>query len=378
MAVTWPRGFRSVAADSGIKGSGLDLGILTCDRPRTWAGVFTLNAAAAAPVQWCRALQDRDAQALVVNSGNANACTGRSGQEAVERTAAAVAARVGCSSENVLIASTGPIGVPLPIEKIESGVATAGPLAEDVLPFARSILTTDSAVKTAERKVGPGRVVGVAKGAAMVAPNMATMLAFIATDLHLERRALRAALRTAVDRSFNRISVDGCESTNDSVFLFASGMAGPAPEGFEAALTEVCRSLAEQIVRDAEGGSKLVRIRVEDARSEDHAVSLGRGIAASALWRAAAHGEDPNWGRILSAVGSVDRSWSPDGAELWIGSELVFHKGEPGGSLEVASKEMGEGEVAVRLSVGSGRASAEILTADLSPEYVRLNAEGST
>lgn len=212
----------------------------------------------------------------------------------------------------------------------------------------------------------------------MTAPDMATMLAFITTDLEVDAERCQAALGEAVEKTFNRISIDGCESTNDSVFLLASGTAGPAGAGFEPALQRVCASLAEQIVRDAEGGSRFVRVRVEGASSEEHAATLGRAVAASTLWRAAMNGGDPNWGRVLAALGAADRLLDPAGVELAIGSEVVFQNGEPAGSREVAAKVMAEPEYEVRCKVGRGAGVAEVLTADLSCEYVRLNAEGTS
>jgi glutamate N-acetyltransferase / amino-acid N-acetyltransferase len=318
-------------------------------------------------------------RAIIVNSGNANACTGPEGVEAVRRTAAGVAAHLGCTTDEVLVASTGPIGVPLPIERVERAIpSVVTDLRDDPGPFARAIMTTDTRMKIASEALAGGTVVGVCKGAAMVAPRMATMLAFITSDVTVEGD-LGRVLGDAVDRSFNRLSIDACESTNDSVFLLSSGLAGTAPESdFANAVQRVCLSLAEQIARDPEGGTKLVRIEVDGARSEDHAVSLGRGVAASSLWRAAAHGADPNWGRILSALGSVDRELDLARTEITIGPAVVFSNGAPSGDMDVAAKAMTEDEFVVRCQVGDGDGRAEILSADLSPEYVRLNAEGAT
>jgi glutamate N-acetyltransferase/amino-acid N-acetyltransferase len=375
----WPAGIASGGVAGGIKQEGLDIGVLVADRPVTWAGTFTRNAAAAAPVLWSRARLGSKVRALVVNSGNANACTGTLGTEAVAATARAAAATLGCEPDEILIASTGPIGVQLPVAKVLAALpdAIAGAGEEDST-FAESILTTDTGPKTSEAAAGSATVVGVAKGAAMIAPNMATMLAFLATDARLDDEELNSHLRAAVGRSFDRISVDACESTNDSVFLMTTGDVDVEPEAFSAAVHSVCKDLAEQVVRDAEGATKVVRIQVEGAASEAAAVALGRAVAASDLWRAAVHGRDPNWGRVASALGSVERGLDMGVVEISIGPELVFNRGEPCGSLDVAAKAMGEPEFTLSCVVGDGAGAAEILSADLSEDYVALNAEGTT
>jgi glutamate N-acetyltransferase / amino-acid N-acetyltransferase len=378
--VRWPPGFRSSGIDAGIRDDARpDLGVLTADEPVTWAGVFTTNDAAAACVKWCEKLRGDLARALVVNSGNANACTGAHGALAVEETARSLAGEIGCDAEQVLVASTGPIGVRLPVDAIVSAMPrAAASLDEDVGPFAHSILTTDTRTKTAEAKAGAATIVGVAKGAAMLAPNMATMLAFVATDARVDREALQTHTELAADRSFNRICVDACQSTNDAVFVFASGRRRVDDLAFGAALGKVCRSLADQMARDAEGATRLVRIHVRGARDEQSAAVLGLTVASSALWRAAAHGADPNWGRILAALGAAGVGLDPYSIELAIGRETVFARGEPTGDLARAAKEMAAGEIPVSCVVGKGPGEAEVLSADLSPDYVTLNASGTT
>jgi glutamate N-acetyltransferase/amino-acid N-acetyltransferase len=380
VAVTWPSGVSAAGVASGIKVDGsLDVGLLSFDEPLVWAGTFTRNAAAAAPVQWCRAAIGNKVRALVVNSGNANACTGAEGEAAVRATATAAAQALGCSVDEVLIASTGPIGVQLPIELLTASLPGAfASLSGDLDAFSRSIMTTDTRPKIAREAAGDASIVGVAKGAAMLAPNMATMLAFIATDVALDDASLSAALSGAVEQSFNRISVDACESTNDSVFLFSTGKQIVDEERFATALTTVCRSLAEKMVRDAEGGSRLVHVEIEGAADEAHACELARAVVSSALWKAAVHGADPNWGRIASALGSADRDLDLGALEIAIGSEIVFSGGAPFGSLEAAAKEMDPGEFTVRCRVGTGPGTVEFLTCDLSPEYVTLNATGTS
>ena len=378
--MSWPEGIRSAGIACGIKSGGaLDLGLIAGAEGLAWAGTFTRNAAAAAPVTWSRSLAGRSVKALVVNSGNANACTGTAGVEAVAATTAAVAEALGCSDEEVLVASTGPIGVTLPVDRIMASIPDAvAALSSDQGSFANSILTTDTHAKTASFVVDDVTITGVAKGAAMLAPNMATMLAFIATDAALDAGSLQEACSYAVERSFNRISVDSCESTNDSVFLLSSGRKNIDPRRFGEALLSVCGDLAEQMVHDAEGGSKVVTVEVSGADDETAACRLARAVVSSTLWRAAIHGGDPNWGRIVSALGSAERSLDLQALEVVIGSEIVFKNGEPVGSLAVAAKEMAAPEFTVRCHVGQGPETVRFLTSDLSPEYVTLNATGTS
>lgn len=381
MTVRWPGGVTSAGVAAGIKTGGApDVGVLVVDAPVAWAGTFTKNAAAAAPVKWCRGRLGAPVRALVVNSGNANACTGPDGDAAVRAVARETAASLGCDAGEVLVASTGPIGVQLPATAIVASIPRALAALEDgVDSFARSILTTDTYSKVSVKHAGATGVTGVAKGAAMLAPNMATMLAFLVTDGAFDAVTLQGALDAAVSRSFDRISVDACESTNDSVFLLSTGRAGPSSaEDLSTALNAVCGDLAEQMVRDAEGGTKLVRIRVSGATGEGAAADLGRAVAASALWRSAVYGADPNWGRIVSALGSADRSLDLAALELSIGAETVFLRGSPAGSLDAAASQMAGDAFEVTCVVGDGPGSAEVLTADLSPDYVTLNAYGTT
>jgi glutamate N-acetyltransferase/amino-acid N-acetyltransferase len=381
VAVNLPAGFLCAGTSSGIKsGDSSDLGVIVSDSPVVWAGTFTRNAAAAAPVLWCKNALGRQVRAVLVNSGNANACTGAAGSEAVEREAAALAGAIGCASQDVLISSTGPIGLPLPVNKIERAVPDLiRSLTPEVGDFASSILTTDTRIKISERRAGAASIVGVGKGAAMLAPNMATMLAFVATDAEVDADALGPMVFSAVDRSFNRLCIDACESTNDSVIALASGAAGSVDaDEFGRALTEVCVDLAEQMVVDAEGGSKVVRIRVLGASDDGAALALAKAVASSTLWRAATYGADPNWGRVLAALGSVDRSLRLDAVELSIGPETMFASGTPTGSLEAAAKVMAAESFEVNCVVGDGPATVEVLTSDLSPAYVELNAYGTT
>ena len=379
MTFRLPNGFAAAGGHCGIKSDGPDLGVIVCDSAFDWAGVFTRNAAAAAPVIACREAFGRKVRALVVNSGNANACTGSSGKAAVTRTKAAAASAIHCRDDEVLVASTGPIGVPLPVHLLESALPElVGQADPEVGDFARSILTTDTVTKVSTAQAGRATVVGVAKGAAMIAPNMATMLGFVMTDAAVSPGALQKILSDAVDLSFNRISVDACESTNDSVFLLASGKTPCSESELAGAVTSVCRSLAEMIVRDAEGASKFVRVNVFGTKDDAAATELGRAIAASDLWRAAAGGNDPNWGRILSALGAADRDLDTAKVSIAIGGETLFSKGEPCGERAKALTAMAQPEFTVDCVVGLGQGTSQVLTCDLTPDYVKLNAEGTT
>lgn len=380
MALRLPHGFTTAGVPGGIKPDGdLDVGILVADRPASWAGTFTRNAAAAPCIGWCRDAQKNEVRAIVVNSGNANACTGREGEHAVEATASAAARVLGCSPHEVLVASTGTIGVRLPVERVTGALpAAVEALEHDGETFARSILTTDTHMKTSVAAAGDATVVGIAKGAAMLAPNMATMLAFLVTDAAAPEEGLQPLLNEAVHLSFDRISVDACESTNDSVFLMSSGLVTVDREILARAVSSVCADLAEQMVRDAEGGSKLVRIQITGASDDEHAAALGRAIAASSLWRAAVTGGDPNWGRAMAAMGAQDRSLDPSRVSLAIGPETLFDRGQPCGSIEAARKAMSTDDFTLSCVVGTGPGTAEILSTDMSPAYVELNAGGTT
>ena len=378
--ISLPDGFSSAGVACGIKPDALDLGVLVVDRPAAWAGTFTKNGAAAACVHWDRSLFGRRVRAVVVNSGNANACTGGDGDKAVKVTAEAAARALGCSEREILVASTGPIGVRLPVEQLVEGIpAAVGTLSRGVDDFSHAILTTDTVPKTATASAHGFTVCGVAKGAAMLAPNMATMLTFLTTDAAVPPAALQAVLSAAVSTSFDRISVDACESTNDSVFLVSSARRdGIDEEAFGDAVAGVCSDLAEQIVRDAEGGSKLVRIRITGAADETTAVALGKSVAASALWRAAAHGGDPNWGRVVSALGAADRGLEPSDVSVSIGSVPVYVGGAPVDARDAAAAAMQADDFVVACRVGDAPTEVEILSTDLSPEYVSINATGSS
>lgn len=374
----WPSGFKSAGLACGIKADGSpDCALLVADRPGAWAGVFTQNAAAAAPVRASKERLGGPVKAVIVNSGNANACTGSAGDAATRASIEATAAALDCSTQEVVVASTGPIGVQLPTAKLLGAIPSlTEALTDDAGSFASAILTTDTVTKLSSAG-GACEVRGVAKGAAMLAPNMATMLAFVTSDAALDEDRLTEIVTRVVGRTFNRICVDACESTNDSVFVLTSGLVPVSAEEFEAALERTCADLAEQMVKDAEGGSHLVRIRVVGAPSEQEAAALGKSVASSALWRAAVHGADPNWGRILSALGT-SRSLDISKVSLQIGNEVLFTGGGPVGDPTVAAIEMKEPSYEVICTVGDGSGEAVVLTSDLSPAYVELNAGGTT
>ena len=396
-------GFRFAGVSCGLKpqtaaygGRALDLALVVSDAPCAAAGVFTQNRFPAAPVLYDRqALQANPAamRAVVINAGNANACTGQQGLADAARMAALAEAELGLPAGSALVMSTGVIGLPLPMDKVEAGVSEAALLArsetgqsgEGRKLAAQAIMTTDTKPKLAARRAGPAKLLGLAKGAAMIHPNMATMLAFIVTDAAVEPAALHAMLRRAADRSFNAISVDGDTSTNDTVLVLANGLAGPVdPATFETALTEVCIDLAQQIVRDAEGATKFVTVRVSGAASEADARQVAQTIAASLLVKTAVYGGDPNWGRVLAAAGRSGVALDPVRAALWF-------SGDGGGEYQVvaagAPLPYDEAEAArifachdllIHLDLGAGAAEATVWTSDLTHDYVSLNAHYRT
>ena len=377
----WPGGFAGAGVACGIKAAGrLDLGLIVAEEGVPWAGTFTANGAAASCVRHCRSLLGRTTRAVVVNSGNANACTGEAGSRAVTVVSEEVARGVGCLPQEVLVASTGPIGVPFPTELLVKALPRAvGSLSGEVGPFAASILTTDTGTKTAQIDLGGASITGVAKGAGMLAPNMATMLAFIVTDARIPTELLQSIFSDTVARTFNRVVVDGCESTNDSAFLLSSCRGERVDsERWARGLHEVCSDLARQMARDGEGATRCFRVGVAGAKDEASAVALGRAVASSALWRAAVNGADPDWGRIVAALGSVDRSLDLAALTLSIGDVQLLRKGQPTGLQKDAGRVMQAGDFDVTCEVGAGDASARILSADMSCDYVRINAHGST
>jgi glutamate N-acetyltransferase / amino-acid N-acetyltransferase len=394
VGVTAARGFLAAGISCGIKTKGAipDLAVVISDRPATVGGVFTLNRAAAAPVLLCREhIRDGRASAVVVNSGNANACTGQRGKNDALSTAQATAAHLHLASDEVLVLSTGVIGVPLPIDRVLSGIKRMTPMADGGPEFATAILTTDTKEKTAggscliagiEVRIG-----GAAKGAGMMHPNMATLLAVITTDAAVESTFLQAALGRAADSSFNLISVDGDTSTNDSLVVLANGASGaPTLDAshvdapiFERLLRDVCISLGKQIVRDGEGARTLIEARVVGARSEADARLAARAIVSSALVKTAVFGGDPNWGRVLCAAGYSSADLDADRATLFLEDICLLRWGEAQEYDRVAASEaLVQADCRLALDLGLGDGKAVAWGCDMSYEYVKINAEYTT
>ncbi len=393
MSVTAASGFVAAGVHCGIKDDPQtpDLALVATDpvRPVVAAGVFTSNRATAAPVQVTRAhlaATANRAAAVVLNSGNANAATGESGRADAERTCALVATHLGCQAEEVLMCSTGLIGMPLPMDAVAPGI---GPLvlarrdsADAARAAAHAICTTDTVVKEVVVE-GPGFTVGgMAKGAAMLAPDMATMLAVLTTDAVVSDPAdLQLALKAAVDDSFNALSVDGCTSTNDTVLVLASGdsAGGPTdPAALEEALTAACVELAAQMAADAEGATKVVSVRVRGARSVDDARRAARKVAESQLVKCSLYGGDPYWGRIVSELGSSGAGFDPDLVSVAYGDVVVCGNGvaAPHDGAALAAHMAGD-RIEITADLGLGGSEASILTNDLTPGYIAENMRTS-
>jgi glutamate N-acetyltransferase/amino-acid N-acetyltransferase len=385
--VTAPAGFRAAGVTAGLKASGKpDVALVVNDGPlQVAAGVFTSNRVVAAPVVWSRqAVSDGVATAVVLNSGGANACTGPEGFLDTHRTAEHVAEVLGTSAGDVLVCSTGLIGERLPMDLLLGGVTTAaGALSATAGPdAATAIMTTDTVAKTAA-VVGDGWTVGgMAKGAGMLAPGLATMLVVLTTDAVVTAEQADAALRGATRTTFDRVDSDGCMSTNDTVLLLASGASGvtPDPDAFAAAVAAVSADLARQLVADAEGASHDIAVTVTGATTEDAAVAVARAITRSNLFKAAVFGNDPNWGRVLAAVGTVPEDVAPyDAARLDVSINGVQvcragGVGDPREGVDLAAAR----EVRVDVDLHAGDATATIWTNDLTHDYVHENSAYST
>jgi len=422
MEMELPRGFRYGGMAAGIKPSGkLDLSLVAADGPAIAAGVYTQNIVRAASIDWCRQRTPSDQiQAVIVNSGNANACTGVPGQRDNHRLAQLAAAHLGCQADQVLVLSTGVIGKPLPMPRIEAALATFPTLESTWAAFhnaADGITTTDHS-----RKVSYGRfaveggeqdyhVAVMAKGAGMIGPNMATMLAIVVTDFPLTPAAAQRAVKQAADASFNRISVEGHTSTNDALLLLSSAAAQPATRdamaaqqatresaaaqpasrdsaaadltgmvAFQETLNRVCLECAKLIPSDGEGATHLIDIQVRGAADDHQADRLARAIANSALVKTAMHGNDPNWGRIVSAAGYAGVPFDADQTELRLNGHVIFRDGQPA-SFDPAtvSRSMRDDFVVhVQLTVGPGPGEARHYTSDLTVAYVKFNSEYTT
>lgn len=385
-------GFRFAGVAAGVKKKGgKDVGLIAADAPVAAAAVFTGNRVKAAPVllsaAHLRASRGR-LRGVVVNSGNANACTGPAGAADARAMAAAAAAAIGGKPGEQLVASTGVIGQPLPIDRVRAGVAAAGAaLSPDgFADFADAILTTDRGPKVAQRTVKLGRtavtLIGCTKGAGMIAPNMATTLSFVCTDAAIAPALLARATRAAVEPTYNSLIVDGDTSTNDTLAVLASGATGPALSGravagFTAALTELLADLATQLIKDGEGVHHVVTIDVRGAASERAAAAVARRIATSPLVKTAIAGGDPNWGRVLCAIGNAGVAIDPARLGLAIGGVAVVKRGAvaPGYDEAAAAAVMQTPAYTITADLGGGKARARVLACDLSHEYVSINAD---
>lgn len=380
-----PRGFLASGVSCGLKESGrLDLCLLFSEVECAAAGMFTTNAFRAAPVQVSMEhLADGRLRAVVANSGNANAWTGRRGLEDARTMASLAAGELGIAAEDVAVASTGVIGRHLDMEKVRMGISEAASSLDGGggARAAEAIMTTDTFPKEMALEGRGFRVGGMAKGAGMINPRMATMLAFITTDARVEAWELHEALHRVVDRTFNRITVDGCTSTNDMVVTLANGLSGKRVRAgeMEEALYPLCANLARRIIEDGEGATKFVNIRVREAVDDGEAERAARAVADSPLVKTAFFGGDANWGRVVQALGATLHDLNPAGVEVRFGGLLVARGGGPveAGEEELA-KVMSSPMVDLDISLGRGTGEAEIWTCDLSYDYVRINAEYHT
>ena len=396
-AVYLPRGFFWSAVKAGLKASGRsDVALAEAPLGASAAAMFTRNRVVAAPVEVDRKNLRRSkgrVRAVLVNAGNANCATGAQGLAAAEQSCAVLGKALEAAPEFIFPCSTGIIGVPLPLEKLVAAIpgVVAG-LADDeaaLKSFAAAIMTTDTCMKLASTEFAAGkktvRIAGVCKGSGMIHPDMATMLVYIFTDLDAQPGALRSALKTAVEPTFNAISVDGDTSTNDTVLLLASGAsavklgAGGVANQFAQALRAVCASLAEQVVRDGEGAQHLVRLRIAGAKSMEEARTIARSIANSPLVKTAWAGCDPNWGRILSSVGKSGIAVDPARVNIHFGPQQVCKSGMAHPFDEKTAHEyLKQREYGIRVELGRGKHSLEFLTCDLTVDYVHINADYST
>ncbi|MBI4285140.1 MAG: bifunctional glutamate N-acetyltransferase/amino-acid acetyltransferase ArgJ [Chloroflexi bacterium] len=393
--VTSPAGFYAGATYAGIKKkavTGLDLAILYSEMPCAAAALFTTNKIKAAPVLLSQEhLKTERAAAVIVNSGCANACTGAQGLADARETASIVATNIGINTEDVVVASTGVIGQPLPMGLMKAGIGRIVLSREAGHDFAKAIMTTDTVPKETAVTVRDGGVSfsigGVAKGAGMIHPNLATMLAFVTTDAVVEPDFLKTALREAADISFDMLSIDGDTSTNDTLLLMANGKAGNAPvsaggdlaSAFQQALNEVCIYLAKAIARDGEGATKLIEVTVSGAASLADARLAARTVVSSPLVKTAVHGGDPNWGRVIAAVGRSGAAIEEAKTDLYIGNICLFKAGRPlNDNQEKAAAALKKSEIPIEVRLNLDEGTATAWGCDLSAEYVAINSEYMT
>ncbi len=385
MSVTAPSGFRAAGIACGLKASGRpDVAVVINDGPSAAAAaVFTANRFKAAPVRWSqRVVAGGQVRAVVLNSGGANACTGQDGLDDAQRTAEHLAALLAVPAGQVAVCSTGLIGERLPMRRLLAGVdaaaASASASPEGGAAAANAIMTTDTVPKTCALAGDGYAIGGMAKGAGMLAPALATMLVILTTDADLPPADLDKALRSAVRTTFDRLDADGCMSTNDTVLLLASGASGarPDPGAFAAGLTRACADLAGQLQRDAEGASKAIAVQVTGAATEDDAVAVARAVARSNLLKCAIAGEDPNWGRVLAAVGTTAAAFDPDRVDVAINGVWVCRGGAPGAPR--SQVDLRPRDVTITVDLSAGQADATVLTTDLTAAYVHENSAYST
>lgn len=379
----FPKGFRGAGIAAGLKSSGTrDLALIVNDGPeKVGAAVFTTNQIVAAPVTWTsQVVRDNEVSAVLLNSGGANACTGPEGFADTHKSAEEVAGKLQLSASDVAICSTGLIGVRLPMANLLSGidVAVKSLNSSSLADAAEAIMTTDSVAKIAHLSRDGFEVAGIAKGAGMLAPALATMLSVVMTDAKVDKRLADQLFAEVCEATFNRIDSDGCTSTNDTVLFMASGASGvePSREELRSALFEICESLAYQLISDAEGHSKVVAIKVVNAKSERDAVEIGRACARNNLLKCALHGEDPNWGRILAAIGTTKAVLDPANIDVTLNGVMVCRSSSPGDSRELVNMKAERIDILIDLHLGS--ASATIYTNDLTAEYVHENSAYST
>jgi len=384
-------GFKAAAVASGLKKDPvLDLALILSEKEATAAGVFTTNRVKAAPVllSMDRVRKGR-ARAIVANAGNANACTGKEGLERARATTALVASELGIGEEEVLVGSTGVIGQPLDMDRIRPAVPELARIlsAEGIPAASRAIMTTDSFPKISrfDGKAGgtPYRIVGMAKGAGMIMPHMATMLAFILSDIQIDGHGLKSALQNSVESTFNRITVDGDTSTNDTVLVLANGMAGNGAldeadmETFTRGLRQVMAALARMIVQDGEGATKVIQVRVRGAAGAADALNAARTVANSSLVKTAFYGEDPNWGRIMAALGRSGIMMDEKRVDLWIDDAQIVSGGLGKGAEaeKLAARNMKEKAFTLTIELHQGNFEDTVITCDLTHDYVSINAD---
>jgi len=388
------QGFKASAVKAGLKkDKGLDLALIFSERETAVAGVFTTNKVVAAPVFLTREhTKNGRARAIIANAGNANACTGKAGFNDARRTAELVADKLGIGSDEVLVASTGVIGQPLNVDRIVEALPTlVERLSPDGIPTAaRAIMTTDSFAKVShfEGHAGgrPYRILGVAKGAGMIMPNMATMLCFIVSDIRIDSHALSDVLSSSVETTFNRITVDGDTSTNDTVLVMANGMAGNTAlteedsKGFARGLETVMGELAQMIVRDGEGATKVIHMEIKGAQSASDALKAARTVGNSSLVKTACYGQDPNWGRIMAALGRADIVMDEEKVDIWVNDILIVSAGLGKGqeAEKKAAEIMVQKEYTITIDLHQGDFEDRIITCDLTHEYVSINASYRT